>query len=105
DALLERGGVIAALADRYRFAQRMVTTGRGYSYPTAREAALKLMEPAYVSAQAFSAADLLHGPLAMIDPQVPVLAVVADGIGGGALGAAVPRAAARGAGAGGGGVR
>ena len=49
------GGEVAALAERYRFAQRMVTTGRGYSYPTAREAALKLMETAYVSAQAFSA--------------------------------------------------
>ena len=58
---------------RYRFA---VTPARGYSYPTAREAALKLMETSYVSAQAFSAADLMHGPLAMIDPSVPVIAVV-----------------------------
>ena len=65
-----------ALAQRYRFASRMVTTGRGYAYPTAREAALKLMETSYVSAQAFSAADLMHGPLAMIDPSVPVIAVV-----------------------------
>jgi glucosamine--fructose-6-phosphate aminotransferase (isomerizing) len=97
DALLERGGEIAALAERYRFAQRMVTTGRGYSYPTAREAALKLMETAYVSAQAFSAADLLHGPLAMIDPQVPVLAVVAEGIGGKAMAPVLPRLADRGA--------
>ena len=86
-----------ALASRYRFAQRMVTTGRGYSYPTAREAALKLMETAYLSAQAFSAADLLHGPLAMIDPQVPVLAVVADGIGGRAMAPVLPRLAERGA--------
>jgi glucosamine--fructose-6-phosphate aminotransferase (isomerizing) len=97
DALLERRGEIAALASRYRFAQRMVTTGRGYSYPTAREAALKLMETAYLSAQAFSAADLLHGPLAMIDPQVPVLAVVADGIGGRAMAPVLPRLAERGA--------
>jgi glucosamine--fructose-6-phosphate aminotransferase (isomerizing) len=35
---------VAELAQRYRFAQRLVTTARGYSYPTAREAALKLME-------------------------------------------------------------
>jgi glutamine---fructose-6-phosphate transaminase (isomerizing) len=97
DAVLERCGEIAALASRYRFAQRMVTTGRGYSYPTAREAALKLMETAYLSAQAFSAADLLHGPLAMIDPQVPVLAVVADGIGGRAMAPVLPRLAERGA--------
>jgi glutamine---fructose-6-phosphate transaminase (isomerizing) len=84
-ALLGQGDRLAAAAQRYRFAQRLVTTARGYSYPTAQEAALKLMETAYLSAQAFSGADLLHGPLAMIDPQVPVLATVADGIGGGAM--------------------
>lgn len=84
---------VAALAQRYRFAQRLVTTGRGYSYPTAREAALKLMETSYLSAQAFSGADLLHGPLAMIDPQVPVLAVVPEGVGGGAMQAVLPRLA------------
>jgi glutamine---fructose-6-phosphate transaminase (isomerizing) len=70
------------LARRYRFAERMVTTGRGYAYPTAREAALKLMETSYVPALAFSGADLLHGPLAMTDPDVPVLAVVGSGPGG-----------------------
>ena len=70
------------LAQRYRFASRMVTTGRGYAYPTARETALKLMETSYLPALAFSGADLLHGPLAMTDPDVPVLAVVGDGPGG-----------------------
>lgn len=60
----------------------MITSGRGYSYPTAREAALKLMETAYVSAQPFSGADLLHGPLALVEPRVPVLAVVSAGAGG-----------------------
>ena len=70
------------LARRYRFASRMVTTGRGYAYPTARETALKLMETSYLPALAFSGADLLHGPLAMTDPDVPVLAVVGSGPGG-----------------------
>ena len=70
------------LAQRYRFASRMVTTARGYAYPTARETALKLMETSYLPALAFSGADLLHGPLAMTDPDVPVLAVVGDGPGG-----------------------
>ncbi|MPZ28352.1 MAG: SIS domain-containing protein, partial [Micromonosporaceae bacterium] len=46
------------LAERYRFADRIVTTGRGYAYPTAREAALKLMETSYLAALAFSGADL-----------------------------------------------
>ncbi|HEX5594637.1 MAG TPA: SIS domain-containing protein [Micromonosporaceae bacterium] len=73
------------LAGRYRFASRMVTTGRGYGYPTAREAALKLMETSYLPALAFTGADLLHGPLAMIDSDVPVLAVVGAGPGGAAM--------------------
>jgi len=84
-ALLEADEDVAALAQRYRFAQRLITTGRGYSYATACEAALKLMETSYLSAQAFSGADLMHGPLAMIDTHVPVLAVVADGRGGRAM--------------------
>jgi glucosamine--fructose-6-phosphate aminotransferase (isomerizing) len=72
---------MTALAQRYRFTDRMLLTARGYSYPTAREAALKLMETSYVAAHAFSGADLLHGPLAMIDGEHPVVAVVPDGVG------------------------
>ncbi len=53
--------------------------------PTARETALKLMETSYLAALAFSGADLLHGPLAMADPDVPVLAVVGAGPGGHAM--------------------
>jgi glucosamine--fructose-6-phosphate aminotransferase (isomerizing) len=73
------------IADRYRFAGTIVTTGRGYGYPTARETALKLMETSYVAALAFSGADFLHGPLAMADPDVPVIAVVGQGPGGAAM--------------------
>ncbi|MEV1285673.1 SIS domain-containing protein [Micromonospora sp. NPDC049679] len=79
------------LAPRYRFAARMVTTGRGYAYPTAREAALKLMETSYLPALAFSGADLLHGPLAMADPDVPVLALVGNGPGGASMREVVTR--------------
>ncbi|RKN39939.1 SIS domain-containing protein [Micromonospora endolithica] len=79
------------LAPRYRFAGQLVTTGRGYAYPTAREAALKLMETSYLPALAFSGADLLHGPLAMTDPDVPVLAVVGSGPGGRSMGEVLPR--------------
>ncbi|WP_341721399.1 SIS domain-containing protein [Micromonospora sp. FIMYZ51] len=81
----------AQLAPRYRFAAQLVTTGRGYAYPTAREAALKLMETSYLPALAFSGADLLHGPLAMTDPDVPVLAVVGSGPGGRSMGDVLPR--------------
>lgn len=91
EQMLAQDDELAAVAQRYRFVQRVVTTARGYSYPTAREAALKLMETSYLSAQAFSGADLLHGPLAMIDPQVPVLAVMAEGVGGDAMRQVTPR--------------
>jgi glucosamine--fructose-6-phosphate aminotransferase (isomerizing) len=73
--------VIAEVADRYRFADRIVVTGRGYCYPVAREGALKMMETSYVGAHAFSGADLLHGPIAMVDSSTPVLAVAPKGVG------------------------
>jgi glutamine---fructose-6-phosphate transaminase (isomerizing) len=97
DQLVSAEDLVAEQAQRYRFAQRLVTTARGYSYPTAREAALKLMETSYLSAQAFSGADLMHGPLAIIDGQVPVLAVVADGPGGQAMQPVLSRLTAGGA--------
>jgi glucosamine--fructose-6-phosphate aminotransferase (isomerizing) len=68
-----------------------VTTGRGYSYPAACEGALKLMETSYLSAHAFSTADLLHGPVAMLDSAVPVIAVVSPGRGGDAARPVVAR--------------
>jgi glucosamine--fructose-6-phosphate aminotransferase (isomerizing) len=65
----------AAHADR----QRAVVLGRGYSYPSAREWALKLQEMALVAAMAYSAADFEHGPLALLEPGVPVLATIRPG--------------------------
>lgn len=85
DQVLSSDQRVRTAAQRYRFAQRLIATARGYSYPTAREAALKLMETSYLSAQAFSGADLLHGPLATVDPQVPVLTIVPEGAGGQAM--------------------
>jgi glucosamine--fructose-6-phosphate aminotransferase (isomerizing) len=90
-ATLAGADAVYAAAARYRFASRLVTTGRGYSYPTACEGALKLMETSYVSAHAFSTADLLHGPVAMLDSAVPVIAVVSDGRGGAAARPVVDR--------------
>ncbi len=82
EQVLGGSDAVVELVRRYRFASRLVATGRGYSYPTVREAALKLMETSYVSAQAFSGAELMHGPLAMVGAAVPVLAVVSEGVGG-----------------------
>lgn len=82
---LDGSAETAAIAARYRFATRMIVAARGYSYPTAREAALKLMETSYLSAHAFSGADLLHGPLAMVDVETPVIAVATTSRGGAAM--------------------
>ncbi len=88
---------LAAIAAPFQFAERLVLTARGYSYPTAREGALKLMETSYVSAMAFSGADLLHGPMAMIDRSVPVIAVTTGGRGGQAMEPVIERVSALGA--------
>ncbi|MER7580442.1 SIS domain-containing protein [Kitasatospora sp. NPDC097691] len=95
--VLARHAEVRALAERYRFAQRLVITSRGYGYPTAREAALKLMETTYIPASPFSGADLLHGPLAMVDNVSPVIAIVPDGKGGEALQPVLDRLRGRGA--------
>lgn len=97
DRVLGRVEEVRTLAARYRFAERMVVTSRGYGYPTAREAALKLMETSYVPALAYSGADLLHGPLAMVDNVSPVIAIVTEGRGGEALQPVLDRLRDRGA--------
>jgi glucosamine--fructose-6-phosphate aminotransferase (isomerizing) len=85
-ATLDRSGTAAdEAAQRYRFVDRMVTTGRGYSYASALEASLKLAETSYLSARAYSGADLLHGPVAALDSETGVLAVTSAGKGGEAM--------------------
>lgn len=83
--ILAREEETAKIAVRYRFAEQLVTTARGYNYATAREAALKLMETSYLVAYAFAGADLLHGPVAMIDRGFPVIAIIPTGPGGAAM--------------------
>ncbi|MBP0458963.1 SIS domain-containing protein [Streptomyces montanisoli] len=97
ERVLARGDEVRELAARYRFAERMVITSRGYGYPTAKEAALKLMETSYIPALSYSGADLLHGPLAMVDNISPVIAVVPDGKGGEVLRPVLERLRGRGA--------
>jgi glucosamine--fructose-6-phosphate aminotransferase (isomerizing) len=76
---------VAEAVQRYRFVDRVLTTGRGFSLPTALEAALKLAETSYLAARAYSGADLLHGPVAAVDGETAVLAVTSAGKGGEAL--------------------
>ncbi|MFD1830082.1 SIS domain-containing protein [Streptomyces desertarenae] len=97
ESVLARREEVRQLAARYRFAERMVITSRGYGYPTAKEAALKLMETSYIPALSYSGADLLHGPLAMVDNVSPVIAIVPDGRGGQALQPVLDRLRDRGA--------
>ncbi|TXN31579.1 SIS domain-containing protein [Lacisediminihabitans profunda] len=91
EQLINDAGCLPELVDRFQGVERTVVTGRGYSFATAREGALKLMETTYLSAQAFSGADLLHGPIAMIGTGFPVLLVAGDGAGGDAMTTVVER--------------
>ncbi|MCB0908281.1 MAG: SIS domain-containing protein [Nocardioidaceae bacterium] len=65
--------------DLTRIARTVITVARGWSTTTARQAALSLMEIAQVPALSFSGADLLQGPLGLVDRQVPVLAIRSPG--------------------------
>jgi glucosamine--fructose-6-phosphate aminotransferase (isomerizing) len=95
--VLDRGEEVRQLAERYRFAGRMVVTSRGYGLPTAKEGALKLTETTDIPVAGSSAADLLHGPLAEVDTVSPVIAVVTEGRGGDALQPLLDRLRGRGA--------
>jgi len=68
-----------ALAARHSDRDRCIVLGRGYGYATAREWALKMQELAQVSAFPFSAADFEHGPLALAEPELPVMVVAPGG--------------------------
>ncbi len=68
EAALQLESEIQDRAERYRFIENAVVVGRGLNYPNALEFALKLKETCYVVAEGFSAADFLHGPIAMVEP-------------------------------------
>jgi glucosamine--fructose-6-phosphate aminotransferase (isomerizing) len=65
---------IAALSERYRFMRQTLVVARGLNYANAFEFSLKLMETCYVVAERFSSADLLHGPIALVEHGFPVFA-------------------------------
>ncbi len=71
---------IAARAERYRFVEHALVVGRGLNYSNAFEFALKLMETCYVVAERFSSADLLHGPIAMLEAGFPVFLFAPAGV-------------------------
>lgn len=71
---------IAERAERYRFMQHAVVIGRGLNYANSFEFALKLMETCYVIAERFSSADLLHGPIAMLEASFPAFVLAPGGV-------------------------
>ena len=76
---LENEDHIIEIAKKYKDASDFFFIGRGFSYPTALEGALKLKEITYIHGEGYAAGELKHGPLALIDDNVPVLAVVPPG--------------------------
>ncbi|MBE6499464.1 MAG: glutamine--fructose-6-phosphate transaminase (isomerizing) [Methanobrevibacter thaueri] len=70
---------IKSISKRYNFARDFFYLGRGYTYPTALEGALKLKEITYIHAEGYAAGELKHGPLALIDKNIPVVVVIPPG--------------------------
>ncbi len=76
--ILEGEADIKKLAELYADAKSMMFIGRVRGYPVAREASLKLKEVSYIHAEAYPASELKHGPLALIEPAMPTVAIVPD---------------------------
>jgi glutamine---fructose-6-phosphate transaminase (isomerizing) len=76
-AMVEVAPAAEALAGRLTGAETLVVSGRGFAYSTALELALKLKETCYVTAVGLSYADLVHGPIAIVDAATPALLVAA----------------------------
>jgi len=76
-AMLEVAPAAEALAERLVEVGTLVVSGRGYAYSTALEVALKLKETCYLTAVGLSYADLVHGPIAVVDHDTPALLVAA----------------------------
>jgi len=66
---------VAGLARRYVDSRGFMYVGRGYSYPTALEGALKLKEVSYIHAEGYAAGELKHGPISLLDAECPLVAV------------------------------
>ena len=70
---------IKKLAQRYARARDFIFIGRGVGFPIAMEGALKLKELSYVHAEGYAAGELKHGPIALLDPETPLVAIATQG--------------------------
>jgi glucosamine--fructose-6-phosphate aminotransferase (isomerizing) len=64
---------IKEIAEKYKHARNFLYLGRGYNFPVALEGALKLKEISYIHAEGYPAAEMKHGPIALIDEEMPVV--------------------------------
>ena len=71
--ILDRADEVKKIAEEFKDAQNFLYLGRGYSFPTALEGALKLKEISYIHAEGYPAAEMKHGPIALIDERMPVV--------------------------------
>ena len=78
--VLELDTEIEALSRQYWDKQHALFLGRGIHYPIAKEGALKLKEVSYIHAEAYPAGELKHGPIALVDDKVPVIAVAPNDV-------------------------
>ena len=73
--VLESNDQIKYIAEQYKDAANFLYLGRGYNFPVALEGALKLKEISYIHAEGYPAAEMKHGPIALIDESMPVVAI------------------------------
>ncbi len=71
--ILDRSSEIEELAEEFKRASNFLYLGRGYNFPVALEGALKLKEISYIHAEGYPAAEMKHGPIALIDEMMPVV--------------------------------
>ena len=74
-SILDRAPEIEEIAERFKDATNFLYLGRGYNFPVALEGALKLKEISYIHAEGYPAAEMKHGPIALIDAEMPVVFV------------------------------
>jgi glucosamine--fructose-6-phosphate aminotransferase (isomerizing) len=79
EEVLKREDEIAEIARKYKDSRDFLYLGRGISYPVALEGALKLKEISYIHAEGYPAGEMKHGPIALIDEQMPVLVLCSRG--------------------------
>ncbi len=75
DAILKNADELKVIAEKYKNAGDFLFLGRGYNFPIALEGALKLKEISYIHAEGYPAAEMKHGPIALVDETLPVLFV------------------------------